>query len=91
MLAASKDYTQCPNISKLPWYEDGFLIDPCDARDMRNEQYVVLSHYLETLISNIQTAGSANNEIFNAVIGNLQDFKSACDCHSDPILSIGIK
>ena len=46
---------------------------------MRNEQYVVLSHYLETLISNIQTAGSANNEVFNAVIGNLQDFKSACD------------
>ena len=79
MLAPARDYTAIKNIKKLPWYEDGFLIDPCDARDMRNEQYVVLSHYLETLISNIQTAGSANNEVFNAVIGNLQDFKSACD------------
>lgn len=79
MVSAARDYTGVEGIRKLPWYEDGFLIDPCDARDMRNEQYVVLSHYLQNLISNIQTLGSANNEVFNAIMGNLQDFKASCD------------
>ena len=79
MLAPARDYTHLENIRKLPWYEDGFLIDPCSARDMRNEQFVVLSNYLQNLINNIQTLGSANNEIFNSIIGNLQDFKLACD------------
>ena len=82
MLAAAKDYTAINNISKLPWYEDGYLIDPCNARDMRNEQYVVLSHYLETLINSIQSLGSSNDEVFNSIIGNLQDYKSACDAKS---------
>ena len=79
MLAPARDYTHIESIKKLPWYEDGFLIDPCSARDMRNEQFVVLSNYLQNLISNIQTLGSANNEVFNSIIGNLQDFKLACD------------
>ncbi len=79
MLAAARDYTSINNISKLPWYEDGYLIDPCNARDMRNEQYVILSKYLDNLISNIQNLGSANNEIFNAIMGQLQEFKKSCD------------
>ena len=82
ILASARDYTDIEGIKKLPWYEDGFLIDPCNARDMRNEQYLVLSHYLQNLITNIQGLGSANNEIFNAIIGNLQDFKLACDSKS---------
>ena len=45
MVAAARDYTKIKNISKLPWYEDGYLIDPCNAKDMRREQYAVLSHY----------------------------------------------
>ena len=79
MVAAARDYTSINNISKLPWYEDGYLIDPCNARDMRNEQYVILSKYLDNLISNIQNLGSANNEIFNAIMGQLQEFKTSCD------------
>ena len=35
---------------KLPWYEDGFK-DLCNARDMRNEQYAVLSQYIGNLIN----------------------------------------
>ena len=82
MVAPARDYTAIKDIKKLPWYEDGFLIDPCNARDMRNEQYVVLSHYLDTLINSIQTLGSSNIEVFNSIIGNLKDFKSACDAKS---------
>ena len=82
MVAPARDYTGIKDIKKLPWYEDGFLIDPCNARDMRNEQYIVLSHYLDTLINSIQTLGSSNIEVFNSIIGNLKDFKSACDAKS---------
>ena len=82
MVAPARDYTGIEGIRKLPWYEDGFLIDPCNARDMRNEQYVVLSHYLDTLINSIQSLGSSNDEVFNSIIGNLQDYKSACDAKS---------
>ena len=41
MVAAARDYTSIESIRKLPWYEDGFLKDPCNAKDMRNEQYAV--------------------------------------------------
>ena len=53
MLAPARDYTHVKKIKQLPWYEDGFLIDPCDAKDMRNEQYLVLSHYIGELINNV--------------------------------------
>jgi len=79
MLAAGRDYTGVPKIRQLPWYEDGFLIDPCDAKDMRNEQYLVLSHYIGELINNIQSLGASNLEIFNSVMGRLQEFKQDCD------------
>ena len=79
MVAAARDYTTIKDISKLPWYEDGYIIDPCNAGDMRNEQYVVLSHYLDNLIGGIKNLKSANNEIFNAIMGRLQEFKSSCD------------
>ena len=70
------------NISKLPWYEDGYLIDPCNAKDMRNEQFVVLSHYIQELINGIQTLSYSNMEVFNAVMGRLQEFKTSCDAKS---------
>ena len=57
------------DIRKLPWYEDGFLKDPCNARDMRNEQYAVLSHYLDNLINGIQVLSPSNMEVFNASNG----------------------
>ena len=82
MVAAARDYTSIENIRKLPWYEDGFLKDPCNAKDMRNEQYVVLSHYLGNLISGIQGLNPSNMEVFNAVMGRLQDFKSSCEAKS---------
>ena len=82
MVAAARDYTSIDNIRKLPWYEDGFLKDPCNAKDMRNEQYVVLSHYLGNLISGIQGLNPSNMEVFNAVMGRLQDFKSSCEAKS---------
>ena len=82
MLAAARDYTGINNISKLPWYEDGYLIDPCNARDMRNEQFVVLSHYIQELINGIQTLSYSNMEVFNAVMGRLQEFKTSCDAKS---------
>ena len=78
IVASARDYTVIPNIRKLPWYEDGYLIDPCNAKDMRNEQYVVLEHYLDGLISGIQSLQASNMEVFNAVIGRLQEFKAAC-------------
>ena len=46
---------------------------------MRNEQYVVLEHYLDGLITGIQKLQASNMEVFNAVIGRLQEFKSSCD------------
>ena len=64
------------NIRKLPWYEDGYLIDPCNAKDMRNEQYVVLSHYLGNLIRYSRLKRIQGS--INAVIGRLQEFKAAC-------------
>ncbi len=79
IVAAARNYTDIEGIRKLPWYEDGFLKDPCNARDMRNEQYAVLSHYLDNLINGIQTLSPSNMEVFNAVIGRLQDFKNSCD------------
>ena len=79
MVAAARDYTGIESIRKLPWYEDGFLKDPCNAKDMRNEQYVVLSHYLDNLIGGIQGLNPSNMEVFNAVMGRLQEFKSSCD------------
>ena len=82
MLAAAKDYTAINNISKLPWYEDGYLIDPCNARDMRNEQFAVLSHYLQELINGIQGLSYSNMEVFNAVMARLQEFKTSCDAKS---------
>ena len=82
MLAAAKDYTGINNISRLPWYEDGYLIDPCNARDMRNEQFVVLSHYIQELINGIQSLSYSNTEVFNAVMGRLQEFKTSCDAKS---------
>ena len=79
IVAAARNYTEIEGIRKLPWYEDGFLRDPCNARDMRNEQYAVLSHYLDNLINGIQNLSPSNMEVFNAVIGRLQDFKSSCE------------
>ncbi|WP_145597831.1 hypothetical protein [Candidatus Pelagibacter sp. FZCC0015] len=79
IVAAARNYTEIEGIRKLPWYEDGFLRDPCNARDMRNEQYAVLSHYLDNLINGIQNLSPSNMEVFNAVIGRLQDFKNSCD------------
>ena len=79
MLAPAKDYSEIKGISKLPWYEDGYLIDPCNAKDMRNEQYVVLSHYIGNLINGIKTLASANDEVFNSIMGRLQEFKKASD------------
>jgi len=78
IVASARDYTSIPDIKKLPWYEDGFLIDPCNAKDMRNEQYRVLEHYLDNLITGIQTLKFSNAEVYNAVLGRLQEFKSAC-------------
>ena len=78
IVASARDYTDVANIRKLPWYEDGYLIDPCNAKDMRNEQYVVLEHYLDGLITGIQGLQASNMEVFNAVIGRLQEFKAAC-------------
>jgi len=77
MVAAARNYEAITNISKLPWYdyEDGFLKDPCNAKDMRNEQYAILSHYIENLITSIQPLGSSNGEIFNAIMGRLQEYK----------------
>ena len=85
MVAAARDYTQIKNISKLPWYEDGYLIDPCNARDMRREQYAVLSHYIQNLITGIQGLGYSNTEVFNAVMGRLQEFKKSCDAKASGI------
>ena len=79
IVAAARNYTVIEGIRKLPWYEDGFLRDPCNARDMRNEQYAILSHYLDNLINGIQNLSPSNMEVFNAVIGRLQDFKNSCD------------
>ena len=79
MVAAARDYTSIENIRKLPWYEDGFLKDPCNAKDMRNEQDRVLSHYLQNLITGIQGLSPSNMEVFNAVMGRLQEFKTSCD------------
>ena len=79
MVAAARDYTSIENIRKLPWYEDGFLKDPCNAKDMRNEQYRVLSHYLQNLITGIQGLSPSNMEVFNAIMGRLQEFKTSCD------------
>ena len=79
MLAPAKNYSEIEGISKLPWYEDGYLIDPCNAKDMRNEQYVVLSHYIGNLINGIKTLASANDEVFNSIMGRLQEFKKASD------------
>ena len=79
MVAAARDYTSIRNISKLPWYEDGYLIDPCNAKDMRNEQYRVLAHYIENLIGGIQNLDTSNMEVLNAVTGRLQEFKTSCD------------
>ena len=78
LVASARDYTQIPDIKKLPWYEDGYLIDPCNARDMRNEQYRVLEHYLDNLISGIQSVEFSNGEVYNAVLGRLQEFKADC-------------
>ena len=85
MVAAARDYTQIKNISKLPWYEDGYLIDPCNAKDMRREQYAVLSHYIQNLITGIQSLGYSNMEVFNAMMGRLQEFKKSCDAKSSGI------
>lgn len=82
MVAAARDYTHIDGIRKLPWYEDGFLKDPCNAKDMRNEQYVVLSNYLGNLINGIQGLNPSNMEVFNAVMGRLQEFKNSCDAKS---------
>ena len=82
MVSAARDYTDIQGIRKLPWYEDGFLIDPCNAKDMRNEQYVVLSNYIGNLISGIQGLSPSNMEVFNAVMGRLQEFKNSCDSKS---------
>ena len=30
--------------------EDGYLIDPCNAKDMRKEQYEILSQYISRLV-----------------------------------------
>jgi len=79
IVAAARDYSAISNISKLPWYLDGYLIDPCNAKDMRKEQYEILSQYIGNLITNIQTLGSANDEIFNAILGRLQEFKQTSD------------
>ncbi len=79
MLAAGRDYTGVPKIRQLPWYEDGFLIDPCNAKDMRNEQYLVLSHYIESLIANIQNIDVSNLELFNCIMGRLREFKQDCN------------
>ena len=79
MVAAARDYTGTDRIRNLPWYEDGFLKDPCNARDMRNEQYAVLSHYIGNLINGIQSLNPSNMEVFNAVMGRLQEFKNDCD------------
>jgi hypothetical protein len=81
IVAAARDYTtsRIDNISKLPWYEDGYLIDPCNAKDMMIEQYAVLSHYIQNIITNIQSLEVSNSEIFNAIMGRLQEFKASCD------------
>ena len=79
MLAASKDYTESPNISKLPWYEDGYLIDPCNAKDMRNEQFAVLSHYIQELINGIRSLPFSNGDVFNGIMARLEEFKTSCD------------
>ena len=85
MVAAARDYTHIKDISKLPWYDDGYLIDPCNARDMRREQYAVLSHYIQNLITGIQSLGYSNMEVFNAMMGRLQEFKKSCDAKSSGI------
>ena len=46
---------------------------------MRNEQYAVLSNYITNIITNIQSLKVANSEIFNAIMGRLQEFKASCD------------
>ena len=79
IVASARDYTGITDIRKLPWYEDGFLIDPCNAKDMRNEQYRVLEHYLDNLITGIQNLKFSNAEVYNAVLGRLQEFKSDCN------------
>ena len=78
IIASARDYTEVPNIRKLPWYEEGYLIDPCNAKDMRNEQYVVLEHYLDGLIGGIQKLQASNMEVFDAIIGRLKEFKASC-------------
>ena len=85
MVAAARDYTSIENIRKLPWYEDGFLKDPCNAKDMRNEQYRILSHYLQNLITGIQGLSPSNMEVFNAVMGRLQEFKISCDAKAGSV------
>ena len=47
MVAAARDYTGTDRIRNLPWYEDGFLKDPCNARDMRKNNMLF---YLITLV-----------------------------------------
>ena len=85
MVAAARDYTHIKNISKLPWYDDGYLIDPCNAGDMRREQFAVVSHYIQNLITGIESLGYSNMEVFNAVMGRLQEFKKSCDVKSSGI------
>ena len=82
MVAPAKDYTSIKNIKKLPWYEDGYLRDPCNARDMRNEQYHVLSNYLDNLISGLKGLKASNEVVLNAVSGKLQEFKNDCEAKS---------
>ena len=49
---------------------------------MRNEQFAVLSHYLQELINGIQGLSYSNMEVFNAVMARLQEFKTSCDAKS---------
>ena len=78
ILAASKDYTGVKNLQNLPWYIDGYLQNPCKCKNITNEHYAILGHYLENLINSISGVTAQNTQVLNAVMLQLKNFKNDC-------------
>ena len=61
--------------SSISWFQLGKLIDPCEAADVRSEEFSVLINFIDKFEAGLALESMSNQAYFDGLLGALSSFK----------------
>ena len=63
----------------IDWFQTGKFIDPCEAANIQQEQFLVLIRFLDEMITGLQQTAMSDKINFDGILGELNSFKEDCE------------